>query len=127
MPDSTNANRGWYRYTDNKGGHWSMKVQKAWGDSGDSGFAAYNVADPVFPMTVGRNRPRAIICQHAASLRTTKVRVGSATATAWTTAYTFVSSAKGIAGAVNYDKIGEQEEHIIRAHTINSLAEPAGV
>jgi hypothetical protein len=132
MPDSTNPNRGWFRYTDNAGGHWSMKVQKSWGESADSGFAAFNVADPVFPMHDSRNRPRAILCQNqngilgaGPTFRTTKVRVGSSAATAWTTDYTFVSSAKGIAGPVDYKRIGQQEEHILRAHSIVSLPEPS--
>ena len=133
MPDSTNANRGWFRYTDNAGGHWSVKVQKAWGESGDSGFAAFNIADPVFGKNTSRNRLRANTCENqnggeagAPTYRKTKVYCGTAGCTAFTTAYTFVSSAKGIAGAVDYVRIGQQEERILRAHAVASLPEPVG-
>jgi hypothetical protein len=140
MPNSTNPNRQWYRYTDNHGNFWAMKVQANWGNNSDSGFLAYGTGgrsygdDPVFPLNSGRNRPRAIVCSLVASTgqttvgyRKTRVRVGAPDAAAWTTAgYTFVSSAKGIAGAVNYQVESYQEEHILVAHSITSLPEPTG-
>ena len=118
-----------------------MKVQKSWGDNADSGFLAYGSGgrafgdDPVFPMKVGRNRPRSILCELVATgivqttvgFRKTRARVGSNTAAAWTTnGYTFVSSAKGIAGAVDYQVVGYQDEHIMVAHAITQLPEPTG-
>jgi hypothetical protein len=142
MPDSTNANRGWFRYTDNKGNHWAMKVQKNWGENSESGFVTYGGTghpaygdDPPFPLGIGRNRPRTILCELIATgtvqttvgFRKTRVRVGAATAEAWTNgAYVFESSAKGIAGAVNYQVVGYSDEHMLVAHPITQLPEPIG-
>jgi hypothetical protein len=141
MPDSTNPNRRWYRYTDNGGRFWAMKVQANWGNNSDSGFLAYGTGgrsygdDPVFPSNTGRNRPRAILCELIATtagnttvgFRKTKVRVGTAACEAATNkGYVFESSAKGIAGSINYQRVGLQEEHILDAHPITALPEPNG-
>lgn len=133
MPDSTNTNRGWFRYTADDGSFFAVKTDKGWGASGDSGLIAYGGggpaygADPIFPRN-GRNHPRYITGEEAVTFRTTRRIVGALDATAWTDGgYTIVSGWKGIAGAANYVKQGRTEEHLGQAHAINSRPEAVGV
>jgi hypothetical protein len=119
-----------------------MKVDKNWGDDSDSGFLAYGTGgraygdDPVFPKNLGRNHPRAILCELVPTLdgntqggfRKTRRVVGAVTAAAWTTAgFTVVSSARGIPGAIDYQVVAYQSEHVMVAHPITVLPEPNGV
>jgi hypothetical protein len=133
MPDSTNPRRQWARYTANNGGFWAVKADRSWIANSDSGLIAYGGGgpalgtDPVFPNKVGRNRIRKARGQNADTFQFTSWIVGSPTAAAGAPGYVFVSSAKGIAGAVNYAWVGLQEEHILRAHLITPAAESVGV
>jgi len=45
----------YFRYTDDDGGHWSVKIEKEWGEDTDSGFAAFNAADPILKVKDCRN------------------------------------------------------------------------
>lgn len=133
MPDSTNTNRGWFRYTADDGSFFAIKTDKGWGANADSGLVAYGGGgpafgdDPVFPK-VGRNRPRSITGEEAVTFRTTKRVVGTLAAAAWTNGgYVIVSGWKGIAGAANYVKQFRTNEHLMQAHAINSRPEAVGV
>jgi hypothetical protein len=133
MPDSTNPRRQWARYTANNGDFFAVKADRNWIANSDSGLIAYGGggpafgADPVFPTKDGRNRLRKGLGQQSTTLQRTSWIVGSPTAAAGAPGYVFVSSAKGIAGAVNYDFVGLQEEHLLRAHNIPAAPESVGV
>lgn len=114
----------WYRYVADDGSNIALKTDKTWGDDADSGFTAFNAADPA--ITPGPSfRPRAIQMQDLVSGRVTKWPVGSATATAWTTSgYTQTRPVRGGAGTVTFTKIGNIGERIRRPRTIVSKPEP---
>ena len=127
MPTGNAVDYKWYRYTANDASTWAVKVDKTWGDHADSGFAAFNAADPVMPRT-SRFRPRVIIMQDPVSTRKTARVVGSSTATAWTTAgYPSTQIFRGLAGVVVVAKIDQRDERIPHPRGINSLPEPVNV
>lgn len=117
----------WYRYTADDGTFFAVKVDKTWGDDGDSGLGAYNVADPA--ITRGRGfQPRGIVLQDTVTGRTTFRVVGTATATAWTTSgFTQTVPVRGAGGTLTMTKIQNVGEKIRRPRTIINKAEPTTV
>jgi len=91
----------WYRYTDNGGNHWAMRVDAAWGVASASGFASYNSADPVWPRSK-RYRSRAVILVDATTGRKTTLKIGSATATAYAKGQTVTRYVRGLQDAVTF-------------------------
>lgn len=101
----------WYRYTDNGGGHWSMRVDAQWGAAAASGFATFNSADPVWPKT-RKYRARAIILQDTATGRKTELKIGSATATAYAKGQTVTRFVRGLETAITFtvvQLVGERQ------------------
>jgi hypothetical protein len=133
MPDSTNPRRQWARYTANNGDFYAVKADRNWIANSDSGLIAYGGGgpafgtDPIFPEHVSRNRIRKGRGQNPDTLQFTSWVVGTTTAAAGAGDYVFVSSAKGIAGAVNYNFVGLQDEHLLKAHLISPAPESVGV
>lgn len=122
MPDAIDFK--WYRYTADDGSFIALKVNKTWGDDADSGFEAYNAADPA--ITPGPAfRPRSIVMQDAVSGRVTKWPVGASDATAWTTSgFTQTTVVRGGVGTLTLTKIQNVGEKIRRPRTIISKPEP---
>lgn len=114
----------WYRYTSDSGVTYGVKVDKTWGDDADSGFAAFNSADPA-PTPGPSFQPRSITMQDQVSGRVTRRLVGSTTAAAWTTdGFTQTVPVRGAAGTVTLTKIANNGEKIRRPRTIISKPEP---
>lgn len=91
----------WYRYTDNGGGHWAMRVDNAWGTAAANGFAAYNAADNVWPKSK-RYRRRAVIGVDSTTGRKTTMPVGSSSATVYALGQTFNRYVRGLQTAVTF-------------------------
>lgn len=91
----------WFRYTDNGGGHWSMRVDNAWGTAVASGFAAFNSADPVWPRA-RRYRSRSVIGTDSATGRRTQLKVGAASATVFAKGQTFTRYVRGLEDAITF-------------------------
>src|SRR5258708_39165038 len=71
----------YFRYTADDGSHWSVKCDTDWGANAQSGLAAFNAADPLWPSS-GRYRARKCLLQDATSTRKTSRVLGTAAATA---------------------------------------------
>ena len=70
----------WYRYVDDQARNWGVRADAAWGDSADSGLAAFNVADAPFGRQTRRHHPRYALYQDPSTFRTFKGVVGTAAA-----------------------------------------------
>lgn len=131
MPDSTNARRQWFRYTDNGGKHWAVKVDRAWAADANNGFVAYGGGGPAFgadPVLIphGRIRLRGAVYYNATTRTYNKRRFGSATASNLTSQANLTYGYMGIAGAatgVFQFPIGER---IPVAHDVPLAPEAAG-
>lgn len=127
MPTADAVDYKWYRYTLNDGTFRSVKVDKTWGDDADSGFAAFNKADPVLRCT-GSEHPRYVMMQDPATGRKKRLYCGTKTATAFTDpAFTQTTTYRGLAGAVTLEAIYVRDEIIRRPRAIISAAEPSTV
>jgi hypothetical protein len=125
MPSGDAVDYKWFRYTQNDGTFRSVKVDKTWGDDADSGFAAFNVADPVL-MVSGTEHPRYVMMQDPATGRKKKLPCGTKDATAFTDpAFTQTTKYRGLAGAVTLAAIYTRDEIIRRPRAIISAAEPS--
>ena len=114
----------WYRYEADDGSFYAVKVDKTWGDDADSGFTAYNAADPA-PSPGHGFTPRTITLQDTVSGRMTRRVVGAPDAAAWTTSgFTQAVPVRGGAGTVTLTKIANNGEKIRRPRTIISKPEP---
>ena len=113
----------WFRYTDDGGAHWSMRVDNAWGTAGANGFAAFNAADPVFGRDDRFRRRRAVIAQDLASTRVTRMPVGSKTATVYAKGQTFTRYVRGLEDAVTFTVIKLVGEKLGGPKAITSLPE----
>jgi hypothetical protein len=114
----------WYRYTADDGTFFALKVNKTWGDDVDSGFTAFNTADPAIAPSPSF-RPRSILMQDVVSGRVTKWPVGTTAAAAWTTSgFTQTAPVRGGIGTVTFTKIGNVGERVRRPRTIISKPEP---
>lgn len=112
----------WYRYTADDGSFWGVKVDKTWGDDADSGLAARNAADPVWPG--GRYRLRKAIMQDAVSSRSTSRVLGTAGAAGGVAGFTQTTKVRGSAGDLTLTTIGIQPERRPRSRAIISKPEP---
>lgn len=132
MPDATNPRRQYFRYTDNAGGHWAVKVDRNWGATANTGFVAYGGGGPAFgadPILErhGRFRPRTAVYFNADTKTYTKRVFGSPTATLLTTQADLTYGYMGIAGAATGKFQFLIDERIPRAHDVPLAAEAAGV
>jgi hypothetical protein len=113
----------WYRYTDDEGNHWSVKVDKSWGDDAGSGLAAFNAADPPFPRS-GRYRPRQVVLQDLVSARRTLRVLGTTAAAYGVRGATVLSPVRGASGTVTLTSQGILGERFPRTGAIISKPEP---
>lgn len=117
----------WYRYVDDNGNFWAIKLDKTWGDDADSGMAAFNAADPAMPRNA-RFQPRTITLQDLVSSRKTNRVVGSVAAAAWTNAaFTQTTPVRGQNGTLLLTKIKNNGEKIPHGAAIVSKPEPITV
>lgn len=101
-----------YRYTDDDGGHWTVKVESDWGDSADSGFAVLVATDPPFT-NKGRYHTRFIGLQDPQTGRVIKRPVGNPTAAAFAAgAYTTNIPVVGLEDPVPYTRVYKIGEHL---------------
>jgi hypothetical protein len=117
---------GWFRYTDDGGQFWAMKVDKDWGASGQSGLQAFNAADPAWPKSQ-RYRPRKAILQDLVSGRRTSRVLGTAGAAAGVAGTTVSGFVRGAGGTVPYTSLGIQAERRPKTGAIISKPEPVTV
>ena len=113
----------WFRYTDDIGGHWSVKTDKDWGALAAAGFAAFNNADPAFPKT-GRYRVRRVQLQDPVSTRITRRPIGSTGATIAVDGATVDVVVKRATGVVTLTSQGVIPERRPKKGAITSKAEP---
>lgn len=132
MADATNPRRQFFRYTDNAGGHWAVKVDRNWGAGADNGFVAYGGGGPAFgadPILErhGRFRPRTAVYYNATTKTYTKRVFGAADAAALTGQTDLTYGYMGIAGAATGVFQFLIEERIPKAHDVPLAAEATGV
>jgi hypothetical protein len=132
MPDATNSRRQYFRYTDNQGGHWAVKVDRNWGAGADNGFVAYGGGGPAFgsdPILErhGRFRPRTAVYFNQTTKTTNRRVFGSATAAALTSQADLTYGYMGIAGAATGVFQFLTPERIPRAHDVPLAAEAVSV
>jgi len=113
----------WYRYTDDNGDFWAVKVDKTWGDDADSGLAARNAADPVWPRSKNYRLRKAIMEDSVSSRVTTRV-LGTAAAAGGVAGFTQLTKVRGSAGDLTLTTIGLQPEKRPKSHAIISKPEP---
>jgi len=123
MPTGEAVDFKWYRYTADDGSFWAVKVDKTWGDDGDSGLAARDPADPVWPRSANY-RLRKVIFQDAVSSRTTSRVLGTVGAAAGVAGFTQVTKVRGSAGDLTLTSLGPQAEKRPKQHAIISKPEP---
>jgi hypothetical protein len=70
-------NLKWYRYVDDGGRNWAIRADAAWGDSADSGLAAFNSADPPFGRQTRRHTPRKAVYRDPSTFRSFVSAVGT--------------------------------------------------
>ncbi len=114
---------GWFRYEDDNGNNWAVKTDKTWGALGDSGFAAFNAADPAWPKT-GRYRVRRVQLQDPVSTRITRRPLGTLAAAAGVRGATVATKARGATGTYTLTSQGIIGERQPKTGTIASKAEP---
>lgn len=113
----------WFRYTADDGSHWSVKADKDWGGAAQSGLAALNLADPVWPRSA-RYRLRKVILQDVVSARKTSRILGTPTATAGVAGAIVTTLARGQIGTYTLTSLGIQSERRPHAGVIVSKPEP---
>lgn len=113
----------YFRYTADDGSFWAVKVDKDWGANAQSGLAARNAADPVWP-SGGRYRTRKCILQDAVSSRRTTRVLGTAAATAGVAGTAVVTVARGQTGSYTLTSLGLQAEKRPHQAAIVSKPEP---
>jgi len=123
MPTGDAVDFKWYRYTANDGSFWAIKVDKLWGDDADSGLAAANAADPVWPKSSNYS-PRKVIFQDLVSSRTTSRVLGTAAAAAGVPGFTQTTPVRGASGVLTLTSLGIQGEKRPKQHAIISKPEP---
>jgi hypothetical protein len=123
MATANSMNFGWFRYTDDQGGHWSVRAEAEWGAAGASGLAGYNAADPVFP-TGYFYRTRKVLLQDLVSGRKTKRVLGTSAASAGVPGATYASNtARGAGGTLTLTSLGTLPERKPHSGTIISKAD----
>lgn len=106
---------GYYRYTDDAGGHWRVRIDKAQGDNADLGFAAVNGADPYLEAS----RMRYINLLDPATGNKRRVHVGATSADAWApAAFTIDLAEIGTATLTTYTRTSRRGEKINTATVV---------
>ena len=126
MPTGNAVDFGYFRYTDDNGNFWAVKVDKDWGGLAASGLAAHNAADPAWP-TSGRYRTRKVVLQDTTSGRTTRRILGTSGAAAGVPGATVATVARGAGGVYTLTSLGIEAERKPKHGTIISKAEPITV
>ena len=125
MPTGNAVDYKWYQYTCDDGTFRSVKVDKTWGDDADSGFGAFDAADPVLYVSTFEH-PRFVMMQDPATGRKKKLYCGTNTATAFTTpGFTQTTNYRGLAGTVTLSAIYTRGEVLRRPKAIINMAEPS--
>lgn len=128
MPTGNAIDFKWYRYVSNDGRNFAVKVDKTWGDDGDSGLAAFNTADPVLEVSGARSRPRKVVLVDLLTGRTIERVVGTVAAfNAITGSFTLDVNEPGLAGVVTYSYKAKRDERIAGPGNIVSKPEPSTV
>lgn len=114
-----------YRYTDDDGNNWSLRVETTVGADANYGFGAYNAADKMF-IRSPRNQPRHVVLMDPDTGRTVTRPVGAKTGDAWDTSpFTEDIDFPGKADPVEYVRIRKVQERLVnRDQTQRNLAEP---
>jgi hypothetical protein len=113
----------YFRYTDDHGGHWSVKCDTDWGGNAASGLAAFNATDLRFP--VGKIwRTRKVVLQDLVSGRKTTRILGTTTATAGVPGATVSTVARGVTGTYTLTSLGVQGEPQPKTGVITHNPEP---
>lgn len=111
------------RYTDDTGAFWSVKVDQDWGNNAQSGLAAFNAADPVWPRSA-RYKTRKVLLQDLVSARKTTRVLGTSGAAAGVPGAVVVTVARGAAGSYTLTSLGVIGERRPHAGTIIHKPEP---
>lgn len=117
-------NLKWYRYVDNAGRNWAIRADAAWGDSTDSGLAAFNPADPPFGPQTRRHHPRKAIYTDSTTFRQFVGIVGTTAADAALPS-THAVHVPGNTALVTYNLTGRVPEKLQVAQTSRNLADHA--
>lgn len=99
----------YFRYTANDGSHWTVKADTDWGANAQSGLAAFNAADPMWPHSA-RYRVRKAILQDLVSARRTQRVLGTPGATAGVAGTAVLTVARGAGGTYTLTSLGIQDE-----------------
>ncbi len=121
---ATQKNFKWYRYVDDSGRNWGIRVDSIWGDNVNSGLAAFNVADPPFGPQSRRHRPRVATYTDPTTFRTTECIVGTQAALAALPA-TLAVIVPGETAAVTYNLTGTRGEKLQKPATARNLGNHA--
>jgi hypothetical protein len=123
MPTGNAIDFAYFRYTADDGSHWSVKCDTDWGANAQSGLAAFNAADPLWPSS-GRYRARKCLLQDATSTRKTSRVLGTAAATAGVPGTAVVTVARGAAGSYTLTSQGIMPERRPHTGTVSHKPEP---
>lgn len=123
MPTGNAIDFAYFRYTADDGSFWAMKVDKDWGGNAQSGLAARNAADPVWPHSQ-RYRARKCILQDSVSSRRTERILGTTGAAAGVPGTAVVTVARGAAGSYTLTSLGIVGEKRPHQAAIVSKPEP---
>lgn len=114
----------WYRYVDDSGRNWALRADAAWGDSADSGLAAFNAADPPFGPQSRRHHPRKVVFTDGTTFRTFTGIVGTTAAMSGMPS-THAVSVPGEVATVTYDLSAKIGEKLQVAKTARNVADHA--
>lgn len=114
------------RYTDDHGGHWSVKVDSDWAANANSGLTAFNPADLAWPRA-SRYRTRKVLLQDLTSGRKTTRVLGAAGAAAGVPGATVATVARGAGGTYTLTSLGVIGERTPKTGTITHKPEPVTV
>lgn len=114
---------GYFRYTDNSGGHWAVKVDLDWGSNAQSGLTAFNAADLAWPRAA-RYKTRKVLLQDLVSGRKTTRVLGVAGAPAGVRGAIVATVARGASGTYSLTSLGVIDEKTPKTGTIAHKPEP---
>lgn len=126
MPVGNAIDFAYFRYTDDHGGHWSVKVDQDWGGNAASGLTAFNAADLAWPRAA-RYRTRKVLLQDLVSGRKTTRVLGSTGAAAGVPGAVVATVARGAGGTYNLTSLGVIGERQPKTGTIPHRPEPVTV
>lgn len=126
MPVGNAIDFAYFRYTDDHGGHWSVKVDQDWGTNAASGLAAFNPADLAWPRAQ-RYRTRKVLLQDLVSGRKTTRVLGQAGAASGVPGAQVATVARGAGGVYTLTSLGVIGERTPKTGTITHKPEPTTV